>query len=81
MLEDADATFLSRVENAFQNGQMGREHLDTIESRRLGSTSSIAFGGPDRRLCYVGCLLGGHIVSFEAPVAGVEPAHWHWRTQ
>ena len=81
MLEDADTRFLSRVENAFQGGQMGREHLDTIESRRLGSTSSIAFGGADRRLCYVGCLLGGHIVSFEAPVAGTKPAHWHWRMQ
>jgi len=81
VLEDSDAEHLSRVENAFQSGRMGREHLDTIQSRRLGSTSSIAFGGPDRRLCYVGCLLSRHIVCFEAPIAGVKPVHWHWRMQ
>lgn len=79
VLEDSDAAFLQHVENAFQNGEMGRPHLDNIVSKRLKSTSSIAFGGPDRRLSYLGCLLGDHIVSFRSPIAGIEPAHWNWQ--
>jgi sugar lactone lactonase YvrE len=80
VLEDADEGHLDWVEDAFQSGNMGRPHLDTIRSKRLHSVSSIAFGGAERRLSYLGCLLGSRIVAFEAPVAGVEPAHWHWHT-
>ncbi|MEO1246832.1 MAG: SMP-30/gluconolactonase/LRE family protein [Pseudomonadota bacterium] len=79
LLEDVETEFLETVEAAFQSGRMGRSHLDSIRSERLGSTSSIAFGGPERRLSYLGCLLGRHIMSFEAPVAGIAPVHWHWR--
>ena len=79
MIEDQDTNHVDWVENAFQNGQMGREHLDRIGSEKLRNTSSIAFGGPDRRLSYLGCLLGNRIVQFESPFKGVKPAHWHWR--
>lgn len=76
VVEDADREHLQAVESAFQSGTMGRPHLDKVVSRRLGNISSIAFGGPGRRTAYVGCLLGDHLVSFESPVAGVEPVHW-----
>lgn len=79
LIEDVDAAHLALVENAFQSGTMGRSHLDTIVSERLRSTSSIAFGGPDRRLSYLGCLLDEHVLCFPAPFAGVEPVHWNWR--
>lgn len=80
ILEDADESHVDWVENAFQGGTMGRAHLDIIRSQRLRSVSSIAFGGPERRLSYLGCLLGTSIVTFMTPVAGIEPVHWHWHT-
>lgn len=78
-VEDNDPEHLQEVEAAFQNGQMGRPHLDTIRSRRLGNISSIAFGGHDKRSAYVGCLLYDRLMKFRTPIAGIEPAHWHWR--
>ena len=76
ILEDAEEARLAEVEAAFQAGRMGRPHLDEIASRRLGSISSIAFGGPDRRTAYLGNLLDDRIYSFASPVAGAKPAHW-----
>ena len=78
VVEDSDREYLQTVEEAFLAGRMGRSHLDNIVSKRLRSTSSIAFGGPDRRTCYLGCLLGDRIARFVAPVAGVKPVHWDW---
>lgn len=80
LLEDADPEHVAWVEAAFQQGTMGRPHFDTMRSRRLGSISSIAFGGADRRICYLGCLLGERIESFVSPVAGIEPVHWQWHS-
>ena len=71
VLEDADPEHLDRVEQAFQDGTMGRPHLDGIRSRVLQSVSSVAFGGPDRRTVYLGCLLGDRLATFRSPVAGV----------
>ncbi len=73
ILEDAEEARLAEVESAFQAGRMGRPHLDRVASRRLGSISSIAFGGPDRRTVYLGNLLDDRIYSFASPVAGVGP--------
>lgn len=79
LIDDSDPDHLDWVENAFRNGNMGRPHFDTIKSRKLKNISSIAFGGPDRRSSYLGCLLDDKIISFQAPVAGVKPVHWNWR--
>lgn len=76
MLDDSDADHLAWVEEAYRGPGMGRPHLDGIVSRRLRNVSSIAFGGADRKTAYLGCLLGDAIASFEAPFAGVKPAHW-----
>ncbi len=76
--EDADPEHVAWVEAAYQAGTMGRRHFDTMRSTRLRSVSSVAFGGPNRRICYLGCLLGENIESFAAPIAGVEPVHWRW---
>lgn len=79
LIEDSDPEHVDSVERAFQAGQMGRQHLDSVKSESLANISSIAFGGEDRRLSYLGCLLDDHIMCFEAPVSGVRPAHWNWR--
>lgn len=80
MLEDCDAAHLAWVEQAFLAGQMGRPHLDGINSRRLRNISSLAFGGPGLRTAYLGCLLGDAIATFRSPVAGASPVHWNVRT-
>lgn len=76
MIDDSEAEHLAWVEHAFQAGEMGRPHLDTVESRRLRNLSSLAFGGDDRRTGFLGCLLGESIATFRSPVAGCPPPHW-----
>lgn len=76
MLEDSDPAHLDRVETAYAAGVLARRHLDRIESRRLRNISSLAFGGPDLRTVYLGCLLGDSLACFRAPVAGRPPLHW-----
>ena len=76
LIEDCDPDHLNLVEEAFQAGELGRPHLDTIHSQRLRNISSLAFGGPDLRTAYLGCLLGDSIASVPSPVAGRPPPHW-----
>ncbi len=78
VLEDNDAAHLEWVEQAFQNGEMNRPHLDQVKSRILRNISSLAFGGSDLRTAYLGCLLGDSIAHFSSPVAGAAPPHWHF---
>lgn len=76
VLEDADPAHVMMVEKAFQTGNMDRPHLDIIKSRFLRNISSLAFGGPDLRTVYLGCLLGDSLATFRSPVAGRPPVHW-----
>jgi sugar lactone lactonase YvrE len=77
-IEDSDPEHLDRVERAYHASELGRPHLDGVVSERLRNISSIAFGGPDRRTAYLGCLLGDTLFSFRAPAPGVALAHWRW---
>ncbi|NQV58396.1 MAG: SMP-30/gluconolactonase/LRE family protein, partial [Alphaproteobacteria bacterium] len=70
VIEENDPEQLAVVEKAFLAGEMGREHLDSIETEVMRSISSIAFGGPDRRTAYLGNLLDSKIYTFESPVPG-----------
>jgi sugar lactone lactonase YvrE len=76
VVEDVDPEHVAWVEAAYAKGELSRTHLGRIESARLRNISSLAFGGPDLRTAYLGCLLGDRIASFAAPVAGAPPAHW-----
>jgi sugar lactone lactonase YvrE len=76
VLEDFDPEFLATTEKAFQAGQLGRPHLDNPRSKLLKGLTSLAFGGPDLRTAYVGCLLGDALVSFTSPVPGAPMTHW-----
>jgi len=77
-LEDADADHLAWVEAAFEQGQMGRPHLDGVRSQVLRNISSIAFSGADRRTAVLGCLLGEKLATLRLPVPGVAPTHWNY---
>jgi len=78
ILEDADPEHVDWCEAAFRTGRMGRPHLDRAGGGVLKNISSLAFGGPDLRTAYLGCLLGDTIAHFAAPVAGHPPFHWHF---
>lgn len=77
-LEDVDADHLAWVEQAYQGHNMGRPHLDGVKSKELRNISSLAFGGPDLRTGYLGCLLGDRVASVRMPVAGHPPIHWNY---
>ncbi len=47
-------------------------------SLKLKNISSIAFGGPDLRTVFLGCLGGDALATFRSPVAGLAPAHWEY---
>ncbi len=76
VLEDSDPAHLADVEQAFAEHRMGRPHLDQARSRRLRNISNLAFGGEGLRTAFLGCLLGDSVAAFDAPVAGLPPAHW-----
>lgn len=76
ILEDADPAHLAWVEETFQAGIMGREHIDRSPSRSLRNISCLAFGGADRRTGYLGSLAGDVLARLPMPVAGAKPAHW-----
>jgi len=76
VFEDCDAAHAAWVEDAFQRRMMGRPHLDTIKSRVLRSTSSLAFGDPDLRTAYLGCLLGDRIATLRLPAPGLPLPHY-----
>ena len=78
LLEDADPTHVQWCEDAYRAGTMGRPHLDRAAGRVLKNISSLAFGGPDLRTAYLGCLLGDALAYFVAPVAGHPPYHWRF---
>ncbi len=78
ILEDADPAHVEWCEGAWRAGELGRPHLDRAAGRVLKNISSLAFGGPDLRTAYLGCLLGDAIASFRAPVTGHPPFHWHF---
>jgi sugar lactone lactonase YvrE len=78
ILEDADAAHVQWAEDAYCANGLGRPHLDTRAGRKLANISSLAFGGPDLRTAYLGCLLGDSLASFRTSVAGHAPVHWTW---
>lgn len=78
LVEDVADAHLASVEAAFQAGRMGRPELDTVRSRTLRNISSLAFGGPDLRTLWLGCLLGDRLARLQSPVAGTAPPHWTW---
>jgi hypothetical protein len=49
-----------------------------VKSKQLRNISSLAFGGPDLRTGYLGCLLGESVATLRMPVAGHPPIHWNY---
>ena len=76
MIDDSDPIHVAYVEEAYQKSVLERKHLDTIGGKKLKNISSIAFGGPDLKTVFLGCLLGNQIASFKSNISGLKPSHW-----
>ena len=75
-IDDADPDAVERAERAFATDRFGREEIDGGRARPLGNTSSMAFGGADRRTIYLGSIYNTRLAMFRSSVAGAEPVHW-----
>jgi hypothetical protein len=78
VLEDAGPAHVDWCEQAYLSGEMGRPHMDACGGRYLRNISSLAFGGPDLRTAFLGCLQGDTIRFFRSPVPGHPPVHWEY---
>jgi hypothetical protein len=78
VLEDQEPGHVARIEQAFLAGRLTLEMVHESHARKLRNVSSLAFGGPDLRTAYLGCLSGDRLATFRSPVAGAPPAHWTW---
>lgn len=78
VLDDSDPGIIDRLEGAYASGTLRRPDLGAAQGPRLKNVSSLAFGGPDLRTAYMGCLKGTSLASFRSPVAGVPQVHWNW---
>jgi sugar lactone lactonase YvrE len=78
VLEDLEPEHVARVERAFAARQLTLDMIHESRARKLRNVSSLAFGGPDLRTAYLGCLSGDRLATFRSPVAGAPPAHWTW---
>jgi hypothetical protein len=50
-----------------------------VPAKLIRNLSSSAFGGPDLRTLYLGCLQDSRIYRMPSPVAGARPPHWDVR--
>ena len=77
VIDDPDRR-LDEFDALHRENRLTRPMLSATRGTVLQNISSIAFGGPDMRTAYLGCLNGDRIATFRAPVAGFPPVHWDW---
>lgn len=70
VLEDVNEEALADAERAFATGTMHSGHLGPIQGTELQQLTSLAFGGPDGRDVFLGCLHSSHIHRFRADIPG-----------
>ena len=68
VLEDVNLDYMDAVERAFDAGEMGRDHLGPIPGTTLQQLTSVAFGGPDGHMVFLGSLHGRCVYRFRASV-------------
>ena len=78
VLEDAAPGAVALAEAAFAADTFNRDAIDGGRHGRLGNTSSLAFGGSDRKTVYLGSIYNDCLAVFRSPVAGAEPVHWRF---
>lgn len=71
VFEDPQPQALARLEAGLAAGAVTLGDLAQCAGNTLKLPTSLTFGGPDLRTCYVGSLLMSHLPSFRAPVPGL----------
>jgi sugar lactone lactonase YvrE len=79
VLDAADDVFVAQFEKKYLSASLTPNDSSTCGNSPLGNISSLAFGGPDLKTAYLGCLLDDKIRSFISPIAGQKPVHWNRR--
>jgi sugar lactone lactonase YvrE len=79
VLEDNDPSFVDAIEAAFARGELAAGGNPQVPASLIRNLSSSAFGGPDLRTLYLGCLQADHIYRMPSAVAGARPPHWEVR--
>lgn len=79
VLEDNEPSFVDRMEAMFATGKLAEAGNPEVPARMIRNLSSSAFGGPDLRTLYLGCLQDSRIYRMPSPVAGARPPHWDVR--
>lgn len=67
---------VARAESDYQNECFTRASFDVGAPFPPYNLTSLAFGGPDRRHLYVGCLGAERLMVLESPLSGFPPPHW-----
>jgi sugar lactone lactonase YvrE len=78
VIDDSIPATTQRLEAAFAAGTLDRPMLSAARGHRLANVTSIAFGDPQLRTAFLGCLAGDTLATFHSPVPGLEPVHWRW---
>ncbi|MGT2476552.1 SMP-30/gluconolactonase/LRE family protein [Paraburkholderia terrae] len=75
VVDDSDPVHVTRIATGIRESSLEHADMQTPGKSRLGNVSSIAFGGPDMRTAYLGCLLDDCIRSFRSPIPGLPLPH------
>jgi sugar lactone lactonase YvrE len=78
LLDAGDPAHVASFEADWLADRLDYPMMATCGASPLKNISNIAFGGPDLRTAFLGCLLGDRIARLPMPVAGHPPVHWTW---
>ncbi len=78
ILDDSDPKQIAQAEVRYLSHAIDRADVDAGATRSLRNISSVAFGGPDLRTIYLGCLGGKRIPTIRSRWAGAELPHWRY---
>lgn len=76
VLDEPAAEHIEDAENSFRNAQFSRRYFESSPAKVLRNISSLAFGGSDRRIAYLGSLLGEEVPYFKTDIAGLRLPHF-----
>lgn len=76
ILEDTQPAGWEIVRTAFEAKRLTGADMAGAKGAVAPLTTSIAFGGADRRTVHLGSLAGDRIATFRTPVAGLPMGHW-----
>lgn len=78
ILDDSSPERVAQAEVNYSEGNFARSDIDAGRNGVLGNLASINFAGPDLKTVYLGSLFSERLATFQSPIAGSTPHHWHY---